>query len=56
MCRVHSCLLLLAALTLLAAPVSAELQYLGQDALGNGLIYDTGLDVTWYDYTNSPDT
>jgi hypothetical protein len=56
MSRIRLGSLLLALLALLTTPVVAELQYLGQDALGNGLIYDTGLDVTWYDYTNPPDT
>jgi len=31
----------------------AALQNLGTDNLGNRLIYDTDLDITWYDYTNS---
>jgi hypothetical protein len=26
----------------------------GTDSLGNRLIYDTDLDITWYDYTSSP--
>ncbi len=34
----------------------AALQNLGVDSLGNRLIYDTALDVTWYDYTKSHDT
>ncbi len=29
----------------------AALQNLGEDSLGNRLIYDTDLDVTWYDYS-----
>lgn len=28
----------------------------GADSLGNRLIYDTDLNITWYDYTNSRDT
>lgn len=28
----------------------------GPDSLGNKLIYDTDLDITWYDYTKSNDT
>ncbi len=31
----------------------AALQNLGVDSEGNRLIYDTDLDITWYDYTNS---
>jgi len=34
----------------------AELFNRGTDSLGNRLIYDSDLDVTWYDYTNSHDT
>ncbi|MEW6600626.1 MAG: hypothetical protein AB1499_06625 [Nitrospirota bacterium] len=34
----------------------AALQNLGVDSLGNRLIYDTDLDITWYDYTNSHTT
>ena len=30
----------------------AALQNLGTDSLGNRLIYDTDLNITWYDYTN----
>lgn len=33
----------------------AALQNLGTDTLGNRLIYDTDLDITWYDYTKSAD-
>ncbi len=32
----------------------AQLTKLGTDSLGNRFIYDTDLDITWYDYTNSP--
>lgn len=34
----------------------AVLQNLGTDSLGNRLIYDTDLDITWYDYTNAGDS
>ncbi len=34
----------------------AAMQNLGIDSLGNLLIYDTDLDITWYDYTNSANT
>lgn len=37
------------------APASADLIVRGTDTLGNKLIYDTDLDVTWYDFTNGPD-
>ena len=29
----------------------ADLTVVGTDSLGNQLIYDSALDVTWYDYT-----
>ena len=34
----------------------AALQNLGTDSLGNRLIYDSDLDITWYDYLKSYDT
>jgi hypothetical protein len=34
----------------------ATLLYRGMDSLGNRLIYDSDLDITWYDYTNSYNT
>ena len=34
----------------------AALSNLGTDNLGNRLIYDSDLDITWYDYTKSPAT
>ncbi len=34
----------------------AALQNLGADSLGNRLIYDTDLNITWYDYTRASDT
>lgn len=34
------------------AQVHASLTVLGTDSLGYQLIYDSGLNVTWYDYTN----
>jgi hypothetical protein len=33
----------------------AALQNLGVDSLGNRLIYDSYLNITWYDYTNAAD-
>lgn len=35
---------------------SAAFILLGTDTLGNRLIYDTARGVTWYDYSNAPDT
>jgi len=34
-------------------PAGAVLQDLGTDSLGYRLIYDTDLDITWYDYQNN---
>ena len=34
--------------------VNAELYNRGIDSLGNRLIYDSDLNITWYDYTNTP--
>lgn len=39
----------------LMGQAQADLVLRGVDSLGNGLIYDTGLNVTWYDYTRSVD-
>ena len=33
----------------------AALENLGADSLGNNLIYDSDLDITWYDFSNSAD-
>ncbi|MBZ0107973.1 MAG: PEP-CTERM sorting domain-containing protein [Candidatus Scalindua rubra] len=50
--------LLMAALAVcvLATPARATLINRGTDTLGNRLIYDDDLDITWYDYTNAADT
>ena len=37
----------------LSMQTHAALQNRGTDSLGNRLIYDTDLDITWYDYSNS---
>ena len=36
-------------------PTHATLINRGVDTLGNSLIYDDNLDITWYDFTNLPD-
>ncbi len=42
---------------LVSSAADASLINLGiDDVAGNSLIYDTDLDVTWYDYTNGQDT
>ena len=37
-----------------AAQSHASLTVVGTDSLGNQLIYDSALNVTWYDYTYHP--
>ncbi len=44
---------MMAMLSVFSVQAHADLQYSGVDNLGNGLIYDSALDITWYDYTNS---
>ena len=39
-----------------SVPSHATLFYRGTDTLGNKLIYDDDLNVTWYDYTNAVTT
>lgn len=40
----------------LASSAHAELFNRGTDSLGNQLIYDSDLNITWYDFTRSYDT
>lgn len=50
-------ILLMTALTLIFSTMAhATLINRGTDMLGNRLIYDTDLNITWYDYTKSLDT
>ncbi len=42
--------------SLFSMQADAALQNLGMDSRGNRLIYDTDLDITWYDFSNSLDT
>ena len=46
-------LIILAILLSFAVSVTAELLNRGTDSPGNRLIYDSDLNITWYDYTNS---
>ena len=48
----YICLL---AILMAANIVHAELLSRGKDILGNNLIYDSDLNITWYDYTESAD-
>lgn len=43
-----------ASLLMLAPPVVAALQVRGTDTQGNRLIFDTDLNITWYDFSNPP--
>ena len=45
---------MMAMVLVFSVQAQAALQNLGTDSLGNRLIYDTDLDITWYDYTNAP--
>lgn len=47
---------LFAVLVLSSFSAQAELFNRGTDSLGNQLIYDSDLNITWYDFTNSVDT
>ncbi len=46
---------LLTVLFITTLSAQAELFNRGTDSLGNRLIYDSDLNITWYDYTKSPD-
>ncbi len=46
-------LYVLAVVLLFSVQANAALQNLGEDSQGNRLIYDTDLDITWYDYSKS---
>ena len=52
--KVTSILSIVTAIVLgVSMPTHAALQNRGTDTLGNRLIYDSDLNITWYDYTNS---
>ena len=53
--RLYLLLLALAMVIGLSAQSNATLILRGTDTLGNRLIYDTDLNITWYDYTNAVD-
>ena len=52
------CLLSLILLVMVSVSINAyaDLYNRGTDSLGNRLIYDSDLDLTWYDYTNGVDS
>ncbi len=49
------CLLLMLGTLCLNTRAEATLINRGTDTLGNRLIYDNDLDITWYDFSNDPD-
>ncbi len=49
-------ILVIAILLFSSSVANATLINRGADTQGNQLIYDTDLDVTWYDYSNAADT
>jgi hypothetical protein len=51
--RIKDIIIVLAILLLIATSANAELFNRGTDSLGNRLIYDSDLNITWYDYSNS---
>ncbi len=52
--RILFSLLAMLVVLVLATPAHAFLINRGTDTLGNRLIYDDDLDITWYDFTNGP--
>jgi len=53
--EIYSFLLALVLVIGLSAQAHAALWERGTDSLGNRLIYDDDLNITWYDYTNASD-
>ncbi len=53
--KILFCMLAMMVVFVLAAPAHAILINRGTDTLGNRLIYDDDRDITWYDFSNSPD-
>ena len=51
--RILLSILLLLAVFVLVTPAHAFLINRGMDTLGNRLIYDDDLDITWYDFSNA---
>ncbi len=53
--RIYFKLLTLTMILLISTQAYAELYNRGTDSLGNRLIYDNDLNITWYDFSFSPD-
>ena len=51
--RILFCMLAMLVVFALVTPAHAFLINRGTDTLGNRLIYDDDLDITWYDFTNA---
>ncbi len=54
--RISVILIVLSVVFSFALPTHATLILRGTDTLGNKLIYDDDLNITWYDYSNSGNT
>ena len=54
--RILFCMLAMLVVFALVTPAHAFLINRGTDTLGNRLIYDDDLDITWYDFTNTINT
>lgn len=54
--RIFGLMIALVVVIGLSMPANATLILRGTDTLGNRLIYDDDLNITWYDYTNSGNT
>jgi len=54
--RIFILLVIMAMVLGFSMQAQAALQNLGTDSLGNRLIYDSDLNITWYDYSNSVNT
>jgi hypothetical protein len=50
---IYFLVLIIAMVSLFSVQAHAALELRGTDSLGNRLIYDSDLDITWYDYTSS---
>ena len=54
--RIFILTVIMAMVLVFSMQAHAALSNRGTDSLGNRLIYDSDLNITWYDYTNYYDT
>jgi hypothetical protein len=54
--RIFILSVIMAIVLVFSLQVHAALENRGTDSLGNRLIYDSDLNITWYDYTKNLDT